>query len=58
MNISQQKLPKIKNIKEKNFFKIKEQLRDLYDQIRQFNIFVIGVPEGVEKKMGQKKIFE
>ena len=33
-------------------------LRDLWDNIKHINIWIIGVPEEEEKKKGYEKIFE
>ena len=35
-----------------------ESLRDLWDNIKHTNIWIIGVPEEEEKKKGHEKIFE
>ena len=35
-----------------------DSLRDLWDNIKRNNIRIIGVPEGVEREKGPKKIFE
>ena len=37
---------------------IEESLKDLWDNIKSTNIWVIGVPEEEEKKKGTEKIFE
>ena len=44
--------------KEKGMKRIEESLRDLWDNIKHTNIWVIGVPEEEEKKKGTEKIFE
>ena len=44
--------------KEKRMKRIEESLRDLWDNIKQTNIRIIGVPEEEEKKKGTGKIFE
>ena len=38
--------------------RIEDSLRDLWDNIKQTNIRIIGVPEEEEKKKGIEKIFE
>ena len=38
--------------------RIEDQLRDLWENIKRTNIWIIGVPEEEEKKKGTKKIFE
>ena len=35
-----------------------DSLRDLWDNIKHTNIWIIGVPEDEEKKKGYEKIFE
>ena len=35
-----------------------DSLRDLWDNIKHTNIFIVGVPEGEEREKGPKKIFE
>ena len=35
-----------------------DSLRDLWDNIKYTNIWIIGVPEEEEKKRGYEKIFE
>ena len=35
-----------------------DSLRDLWDNIKRNNIFIIGVPEGEEREKVLKKIFE
>ena len=44
--------------KEKRMKRIKDSLRDLWDNIKHTNIRIIGVPEEEEKKKGTEKIFE
>ena len=34
-----------------------ESLRELWDNIRQTDICIVGVPEGEEKEKGPEKIF-
>ena len=38
--------------------RIKDSFRDLWDNIKDTNIRIIGVPEEEEKKKGTEKIFE
>ena len=38
--------------------RIEDSLRDLWDNIKCTNIWIIGVPEEEEKKKGIEKIFE
>ena len=38
--------------------KIEENLRDLWDNIKCTNIWIIGIPDEEEKKKGTEKIFE
>ena len=38
--------------------RIKDSLRDLWDNITCTNVRIIGVPEVEEKKKGSEKIFE
>ena len=38
--------------------RIEDSLRDLWDNIKHTNIWIIGVPEEEEKKKGLEKIFE
>ena len=38
--------------------RISDSLRDLWDNIKRTNIWIIGVPEEKEKKKGTEKIFE
>ena len=44
--------------KEKRMKRIEDSLRDLGDNIKRTNIWIIGVPEEEEKKKGIQKIFE
>ena len=44
--------------KEKRMITIEESLRDIWDNIKRTNIWIIGVPEEEEKKRGTEKIFE
>ena len=44
--------------KEKRVKRIKDSLRDLWDNIKCTNIRIIGVSEEEEKKKGTEKIFE
>ena len=44
--------------KEKRMKRIKDSLRDLWDNIKHTTIRIIGVPEEKEKKKGTEKIFE
>ena len=44
--------------KEKRMKRIEDSLRDLWDNIKHTNIWIIGVPEEEEKKKGTEKIFE
>ena len=43
--------------KEKRMKRTEDSLRDLWDNIKRTNIWIIGVPEE-EKKKGYEKIFE
>ena len=48
-----------KQNKEKRMKRIEDSLRDLWDNIKRMNIWIIGVPEEEEeKKKGTEKIFE
>ena len=38
--------------------KTEDSLRDLWDNIKHTNIWIIGVPEEEEKKKGHEKFFE
>ena len=44
--------------KEKRMRRIKDSLRDLWDNIKCTNFRIIGVPDEEEKKKGSEKIFE
>ena len=44
--------------KEKAMKRTEDSLRDLWDNIKHTNIWIIGVPEEEEKKKGTEKIFE
>ena len=44
--------------KEKRMKRIEDNLRDLWDNTKQTNIQIIGVPEEEEKKKGSEKILE
>ena len=44
--------------REKRIKRNENSLRDLWDNIKRKNIWIIGVPEEEEKKKGTKKIFE
>ena len=44
--------------KEKRMKRIEDNLRDLWDNTKSTNIWIIGVPEEEEKKKGSEKIFE
>ena len=44
--------------KEKRIKRIENNLRDLWDNNKRTNIWIIGVPEEEEKKKGSEKIFE
>ena len=44
--------------KEKRMKRLKDSLRDLWDNSKCTNIQIIGVPEEEEKKKGTEKIFE
>ena len=44
--------------KEKRMKRMEDSLRDLWDNIKQTNIWIIGVPEEEEKKKRTEKIFE
>ena len=44
--------------KEKRMKRIEDSLRELWDNIKHTNIWIIGVPEEEEKKKGTEKIFE
>ena len=38
--------------------KYESNIRDLWDNIKQANLYIIGIPEGVEKEKGMENIFE
>ena len=44
--------------KEKIMKRIKDNLRDLWDNTKRTNIRIIGVPEEEEKKKGSEKYFK
>ena len=44
--------------KVKRMKRTEDSLRDLWDNVKRTNIWVIGVPEEEEKKKGYEKIFE
>ena len=44
--------------KEQRMKRIEDSLRDLWDNIKRTNIWIIGEPEEEEKKIGSEKIFE
>ena len=44
--------------KEKRMKSNEDSLRDLWDNIKQTNIQIIGLPEEKEKEKGPEKIFE
>ena len=51
-------IPAREQNKEKRMKRIKDSLRDLCDNIKHTNIWIIGVPEEEEKKKGAEKTFE
>ena len=53
MEITSEEQNKVKRMKS-----TKDSLRDLWDNIKCTNIWIIGVPEEEEKKKGYEKIFE
>ena len=53
MEITSEEQNKVKRMK-----RTKDSLRDLWDNIKGTNIWIIGVPEEEEKKKGYEKIFE
>ena len=44
--------------KEKRINRNKDNLRDLWDNVKQANIRIMGVPEEEDKKNGHEKILE
>ena len=44
--------------KDKRMNRNEDSLRDLWDNIKHYNIHIIGVPEGEEREKGPEKIFE
>ena len=44
--------------KEKRMKRIEDSLRDLWDNIKRTNIWIIGIPKEEEKKKGTEKMFE
>ena len=38
--------------------KHKNNIRDLWDNIKQANLHIIGIPEGEEKEKGIENVFE
>ena len=44
--------------KVKRMKRTEDSLRDLWDNIKHTNIWIIGIPEEEEKKRGYEKIFE
>ena len=53
VEITSEELNKVKRMK-----RTEESLRDLWDNIKHMNIWIIGVPEEEEKKKGYEKNFE
>ena len=53
MEITAEEQNKVKRMK-----RTEDSLRDLWDNIKDTNIQIIGVPEEKEKKKGHEKIFE
>ena len=53
VEITSEEQNKVKRMK-----KTEDSLRDLWDNIKNTNIRIIGVPEEEEKKKGYEKIFE
>ena len=51
------KIVEIKN-KVKRMQRIEDSLRDIWDNIKHTNIWIIGVPEEEDQKKGSEKIFE
>jgi len=46
-----------KQVKGKRNKQNEESLRELWDNIKQTDIHIVGVPEGEEKEKGPEKIF-
>ena len=44
--------------KEKRIKSNEDNLRDLWDNVKPLNIWIVGVPEEEDKKKGHEKIFE
>ena len=44
--------------KEKRMKRNKDSLRDLWDNVKHTNYFILGVPEGEEREKGPEEIFE
>ena len=44
--------------KEKRIKRNKDNLRDLWDNVKYLNIWIIGVPEEEDKKKGHEEILE
>ena len=53
VEITSEEQNKVKRMK-----RTEESLRDLWDNIKRTNIWIIGVPEEEEKKKGHEKFFE
>ena len=53
VEITSEEQNKVKRMK-----RTQDSLRDLWDNIKCTNIWIIGVPEEEEKKKGYEKIFE
>ena len=53
VEITSEEQNKVKRMK-----RTEDSLKDLWDNIRHTNIWIIGVPEEEEKKKGYEKIFE
>ena len=53
VEITSEEQNKVKRMK-----RTEDSLRDLWDNIKRTNIWIIGVPEEEEKKKGYEKIFE
>ena len=53
VEITSEEQNKVKRMK-----RTEDSLRDLYDNIKRTNIWIIGVPEEEEKKKGYEKFFE